>query len=118
MIWFVVKGFEFKTATLNRPMPNGWGNGYVAVPPSHPLWGVDYGNVDQHLDVHGGLTYSELKVSYMTGKGFPDIPDNYWIFGFDTKHWDDTEEKWPKEAVEAETKRLFSQLMDIEIGGL
>jgi hypothetical protein len=117
MIWFVVKGLKFKTAT-HRYRPHGWGNGYVAVPPSHPLWGIDYGNVDQHLDVHGGLTYSELKIPYMTGKGFPDIPSNYWVFGFDTSHWDDTLKTWPKKAVEAEAKRLFCQLMDIEIGGL
>jgi hypothetical protein len=114
MKWFVVKGFKFKTA-IHRP--HGWGNGYVAVPPSHPLWGIDYGNVDQHLDVHGGLTYSELK-------DFPGmfkehaVPDNYWVFGFDTSHWDDTLKTWPKKAVEAETKRLFCQLIDIEIGRL
>jgi len=117
MKWFVVKGFELISVKLNQSLPNGWGNGYVAIPPSHPLWGVDYSDVND-IDVHGGLTYSELKIPHMTGKGFSDIPSNYWVFGFDTSHWDDTEKKWPKEAVEAEAKRLFCQLMDIEIGGL
>jgi len=117
MKWFVVKGFEFKSVKLNQRIPNGWGNGYVAVPPSHPLWGVHYDNVDD-IDVHGGLTYSEMNDIPGLFVGRPEIPRNYWVFGFDTKHWYDTEEKWPKEAVEAETKRLFCQLMEIEIGEL
>jgi hypothetical protein len=117
MKWFVVKGFKYKTSTFNRHMPHGWGNGYVAVPPSHPLWGVDYNNVEQ-IDVHGGLTYSEMNDVPGLFVAFPEIPTNYWVFGFDTKHWDDTLKTWPKKAVEAETKRLFCQLMDIEIGEL
>jgi len=117
MKWFVVKGFEFKSAKLNQRLPNGWRNGYVAVPPSHPLWGIDYNNVE-HIDVHGGLTYSEMNDVPGLFIDHPEIPNNYWVFGFDTKHWDDTEEKWPKEAVEAETKRLFCQLLDIELGEL
>jgi len=32
----------------------GWGNGYVAVPKEHPLYGKDYNNID--IDIHGGLT--------------------------------------------------------------
>ena len=110
MKWFVVKGFEFKSVKLNQRLANGWGNGYVAVPPSHPLWGVDYNNVDD-IDVHGGLTYSE----FGDGKY---APRDWWVLGFDTAHFGDNIEKWSKEAVEAETKRLFCQLMDIEIGGL
>ena len=119
MKWFVVKGFEFKSVKvkLNQKLPNGWGNGYVAVPPSHPLWGVSYFDLED-IDVHGRLTYSEMNDVPGIFIDHPEIPNNYWVFGFDTKHWDDTEKKWPKEAVEAETKRLFCQLMDIEIGGL
>ena len=117
MKWFVVKGYTWKSVKLNRNFTSGWGNGYVAVPPSHPLWGIAYGNIDE-IDVHGGLTYAELNINSAMYKRFSEIPDNYWVFGFDTRHWDDTEEKWPKKAVEAETKRLFCQLMDIEIGEL
>jgi hypothetical protein len=46
------------------------------------------------------------------------IPKDWWVIGFDTGHYGDTMERWPKEAVEAETKRLFCQLLDIELGGL
>ena len=102
---------------LSNHLKRGWGNGYVAIPPSHPLWGLDYSSV-YTIDVHGGLTYSELNNSYGMFRQNPELPNNYWIFGFDTAHSGDTLEKWPKEAVEAETKRLFCQLLDIELGGL
>ena len=115
MKWFVIKAFKFKTIA-HKYESHGWGNGYVAVPPSHPLWGVDYMNVNK-IDIHGGLTYSNFYIHGMLRMQL-ELPSNYWVFGFDTKHWDDTLKTWPKKAVEAETKRLFCQLMDIEIGEL
>lgn len=36
----------------------GWGNGYVLIPEDSPLHGKDYNDID--VDVHGGLTFSEL----------------------------------------------------------
>lgn len=46
--------------------------GYVCVPKGHPWHGVHYDQID--VDVHGGLTFSEL-----TENGF-------WIIGFDWGH--------------------------------
>ena len=111
MKWFVCKNFQWKTSNA-MTIDRGWGNGYVAVSPSHPLWGVDYNSVE--IEVHGGLTYSAFNDSFKHN----DIPKNYWVFGFDTSHYNDSLKRWPKEAVEAETKRLFCQLMEIEIGEL
>ena len=73
----------------------GWGNGYVALPKGHKYYQVDYDDIP--VDVHGGLTYSQQM-------------GDYWVVGFDTAHFSDTIEKWPMEAVLAETQKLFDQL--------
>lgn len=46
--------------------------GYVSLPPTHPLHGKGYNDID--VDVHGGLTYAE------EGK------NGAWDFGFDCAH--------------------------------
>lgn len=75
----------------------GWGNGYVVVPPGHPLHGVSYQEL-RGIDVHGGLTYSE-----------PDI-HNGWCLGFDTAHFGDTQEYWTIQRVEEEALKLLEQI--------
>lgn len=52
--------------------------GYTRVPPSHPLHGKDYTDVDVH--VHGGLTFAKMEpcTEHKDGQG-------YW-FGFDCAH--------------------------------
>jgi hypothetical protein len=60
--------------------------GYVAVPPGHPLHGVDEHERLCDLQVHGGITYAgprPLLVCYTPLSGEPD--DLHW-FGFDTVH--------------------------------
>jgi hypothetical protein len=89
----------------------GWGNGYVAIPPTHPAYKMDYDTLLYAIDVHEGLTYFDF------GDGV-NAPKDWWVLGFDTKHYGDNLKYWSKEAVEAETKRLFCQLLDIELGGL
>ena len=108
MIWYVIEGFKWQltNSVLDR-LDKGWGNGYVAVPPTHPAYKVDF----DKFNIHGGITYTGF------GNG-QDAPRDWWVLGFDTSHYDDNIEQWPKEAVEAETKRLFCQLLDIELGGL
>ena len=76
----------------------GWGNGYVDVPNSHPIFGVHYDEID--VDVHGGLTYSQ----FIDGK---------WRVGFDTGHYGDTLKRWPQEKVLEETTRLFKQIVNM-----
>lgn len=74
----------------------GYANGYVAVPPEHSMYGKHYDEVD--VSIHGGLTFSEKKPDINNPKwwenveklGFTeDIPEDYWIFGFDTCHYQD-----------------------------
>ena len=36
-----------------------------------------------------------------------------WVFGFDTAHYNDSMERWPKEAVEMETENLKSQFVEL-----
>jgi hypothetical protein len=111
--WKVNKKITLPTGTLLDLtfMERGWGNGYVAIPPTHPAYKMDWDTMLYDIDVHGGITYSNF------GDGIR-APKNWWVIGFDTSHYGDTMERWPKEAVEAETKRLFCQLLDIELGGL
>jgi hypothetical protein len=107
--WYVIKNPQWKHASGFPVIKSGYGNGYVAVPPTHPAYKIHYDNID--IDVHGGLTYSQ----HGNGKT---APKDWWVFGFDTSHFQDNLENWPKEAVEAETKRLYCQLLDIELGEL
>jgi len=75
--------------------------GYVGVPPDHPLYGKDYGDVyppvhggltysakgGQATYVHGGTTYTEkeaLSLTYPTNQ-----IDPIWWFGFDCRHYED-----------------------------
>jgi hypothetical protein len=115
MIWYIIEK-ENKNIYPNLVRGNvfvsrGWGNGYVAVPPTHPACKMDYHNMLYDIDVHGGITYFDF------GDGV-NAPKDWWVIGFDTSHYNDSIEKWPKEAVEAETKKLFCQLLDIELGEL
>jgi hypothetical protein len=90
-------------------MNHGWGNGYVLIPEGHPLHGVHYDNID--VNVHGGLTFSELVDIDLAKKMHLEQEDiGSWCVGFDTAHWNDTIEKWPERAVVAETCHLKLQL--------
>jgi hypothetical protein len=88
----------------------GWGNGYVILPEGHKYHGVHYDSI--LVDVHYGLTFSELVTDTLIDK-WPELTEadkGGWIVGFDTLHYGDTSEKWPKEAVQAEADNLMSQL--------
>lgn len=79
----------------------GYANGYVALPPDHPLHGMDYDRIYQVADISvwGGLTFSEYRrdcqhdpqwVEVITdGATFDAIPDDWWVLGFDTMHFGD-----------------------------
>jgi len=63
---------------------NGAWCGYVGVPPTHPLHGKRYGEVD--LEVHGGLTYSDACHGHICHTPKPGEGDDVWWFGFDCAH--------------------------------
>ena len=108
--------------------------GYVAIPPENICFGYDeMKKFAPPLSVYGGVTFSEpviigeylfelkTKKSYV-GKRQPqldnceyltdnrEVPDDWWIIGFDTCHIGDVPFSWTKEAVIAETMRLAEQL--------
>ena len=91
---------------------HGWGNGYVVIPNGHPMHGKHYDEVP--VGVHGGLTFSE-SVNSVIGN-FTELTEEMkdgWVFGFDTAHYNDSMERWPKEAVEMETENLKSQFVEL-----
>ena len=89
----------------------GYANGYVAVPPEHPLFGRHYDYPE--IYIHGGLTYSNSSeevfenldmnaIEMLDGK----IPKGYWVFGFDTLHAGDNPDTCSREWCIEETNRL------------
>lgn len=66
--------------------------------------------IDDLLDkkgfyVHGGLTFANDDKDFCPelSKHFPD----YWIFGFDTRHANDTADYWTEERTWEETEKLL-----------
>lgn len=102
----------------------GYANGYVAVPPEHPLYGKDYDTANEYISIHGGLTLA-AKVDEIKHDGwrvnteginiakFDDLPKDYWIFGFDTMHFNDGPHH-NREWCINETKNLMEQLENIK----
>lgn len=99
-------------------MDCGYANGYVAIPTDHPLYGKSYDEAyEAGITAHGGLTCSDsivnvlsnfdlLGVDWLDGE----VPEDYWVFGFDTMHWEDTLNNWPRERCIEETNKLKSIL--------
>jgi hypothetical protein len=105
-----MKTFTRKNTWLNNT-EHGWGNGYVLIDKDHPL----YGKYDDEINVyvHGGITWSKEVDNEMIEMWNLDQEDlGKWCIGFDTAHFGDTIEKWPEEAVIAETERLKNNLID------
>ena len=102
---------------LSAGMGVGYANGYVAVPKDHPFFGKGYDDVN--IDVHGGLTFA-CPGNEITAASLPetevlegclyDLNEDWWVFGFDTCHYMDNLDNWPREAVITETLNLKKQL--------
>lgn len=97
----------------------GYANGYVAVPPEHPYHGKDCNKL--LVDIHGGLTFdaSAKEINNATSVNWRNLeflgeetclPDDYWVFGFDTLHYDDNITNWSRERCVEETLNLKEQL--------
>jgi len=93
----------------------GWGNGYVIVPEGHPAYGKHYEELNQIIDVHGGLTFSALVTDSILEQspGLSSEDLGKWIVGFDTMHYGDGDSFASKKDVEEETLRLFNQLKEM-----
>ena len=100
----------------------GYANGYVAIPPGHPLHGKHYDEANNVIYIHGGLTFSEPRtrlhnksfnkdVECIDFDNLNEIPSDYWIFGFDTMHYGDGNKN--REWCINETKDLLKQLQEL-----
>jgi hypothetical protein len=116
--WFVVesplrKSMEDMRSKYPGFYDIGWGNGYAVIPEGHPLYGKHYDEINDYVSCNGGLTYSSdyKSMDKWVEKGWL-LPEDEggWIVGFDTAHYMDTLEKWPKEAVEKHAQELAEQL--------
>ena len=79
----------------------GWGNGYVALPRQHPLFGMDTIEINEKLGygfVHGGVTWARNSDHIVGWKEVKDM-DNMWVIGWDTTHFGDDIANYPKERV-------------------
>lgn len=119
-----VKFIHFLNKVRNDRLRNehftcGYANGYVAVPPHHPLWGMFYDQVNELVSVHGGLTYSraynERLVSNAILLSEDEIPADSWVFGFDTMHLGDNLENCSEEFCKSETINLVEQFKKIKL---
>lgn len=57
-------------------------NGYVFIPKDHPSYGMDYNDLDESFDVHGGLTFSGELNNKKDGTV-------HFALGFDCAHFND-----------------------------
>lgn len=80
-------------------MRRWWLCGYVVLPEDHPLNGLHYDDLNDIINVHKGLTYSE---------GF----DNDWVIGFDCDHLGDGTKENTEDFVVSEIQSIVDQLID------
>ena len=92
----------------------GWGNGYVLIPKCNKFNGVHYDELNELINIHGGLTFSEaVTEDFIKNWGLSENDLGSWCVGFDTCHYSDTLSKWDKDSVQRETDILLSQLISL-----
>lgn len=106
-----MKSFIVKN-TWSTNDDHGWGNGYVAIPPTSSWHGVNYSQIP--VGVHGGLTWSSFASEVRArGVAVPSwIDDSEWVVGFDTvrSHSKDMD----KYDVRNETYRLLGAIEQLD----
>lgn len=108
---------------LDPLLDGGEYNGYVAFDAKLPLsWqgGAPFEDktvLDNMIDVHGGITLDRSMENWtheaiipLTAIPEPEQFKNLRVIGFDTLHYDDTKDKWPFDAIKAETLKLKEQI--------
>jgi hypothetical protein len=111
-----MKTFTREIEQRQSYFPQGWGNGYVAIPPDSPLHGRDfYSPIFNDIGIHGGLTFSEM-ANVWNDKFLKEnnIPKDWWVVGFDTAHLDDNLKNCSREFVLEETENLRKQLIKLD----
>lgn len=77
--WNVANGYR---CAIRRHPILGHLCGYVAVPEHHHLHGARLGQTEDHLEVHGGVTFADWRDDMAEG--------DVWAIGFDCAHSGDT----------------------------
>lgn len=96
--WFVLE-----SNTSEYALERGWGNGYAVVDPNNKLHGLSESEVmGMGVSIESEIAYSG-KMEYIKGK-------EHWVIGFDTAHFGDSIEKWPKSRVEFVAQELARQV--------
>ena len=106
-----MKSFTVKN-TWSTDGNHGWGNGYVAIPPTSSWHSVNYNQMP--ISVHGGLTWSSL-ASAIRDRGIlvPSwIDDNEWVVGFDTVR--ESSRCMDKHDVRNESYRLLGAMQQLD----
>ena len=88
---------------IDKSEHSTWYCGYVVIPEDHPYYGLDYEEVEDDIDVHGGLTFS--------GE-FEDV-DGF-LLGFDCAHAGDNPEVQDEEYTLSECMSLVDQIIEID----
>ena len=120
---FLYRGRNKEVNDLNLPyVKAGYANGYVAIPPEHPLFGKSYDEaMEAGIETHGGLTFNEK--SDVLIKAWNDdnlilldneLPAGYYVFGFDTMHYNDSLETCSREYVVNVVTKLKHDLENFE----
>lgn len=92
----------------------GAGNGYVAVPPTHPLYGKNDCEIYEEncIRVAGEISFAANAEAVRKRLGcVPDsIPSDWWIIGFDTACTCMATKNWPMARVIKETEYMKNQI--------
>lgn len=88
------------TGSEDFSMRRWWLCGYVVLPGDHPLNGEHYDDINDVVDVHQGLTFSD------------NGDRNTWVIGFDCNHYGDGNKENTEEFVVSEIQKLVDQLLD------
>ncbi len=89
-IQWIDPGTDLDCLIVRNPM--GALCGYVGVPPGHPWHGLGYGEIEDDIDVHGGLTFAaSCNENAPEGHGVCHVPEpgrpaDVWWLGFDCAH--------------------------------
>lgn len=103
---FLIEGRELREGLTW----GGWGNGYVAISPNHPLYGKSYDESNNELQCNVDLTYANYASRLRIPKKY-NVPEKWWTFGFDTFHYDMNMDNWNMNRVLEETL-ILKKLLD------
>ncbi|CAM3863934.1 hypothetical protein [Avibacterium endocarditidis] len=112
----VLGAFIVDNDDLYIPFIKGTHNGYILLGILHPLYKLDYVDINKKLYQegitlpHGEITFGKYIFNFKDGfreniqELFSELDSvNYLVLGFDTCHLDDNSIKWDKETVTQET---------------